>query len=327
LCAIILDSEKLSEPSSSVREKLIDHSKIWQQLEIPKDCFSLIGIELVDLVSPIFAESFSPSEAERMEVALGFVFKEAQKFIIQPLLNQENMFNEARRFYEDVAKELNWTSQVFEDRLFEVNRELSMSGTYTQTSKEIEIGARLCWRNSAKCIGRIAWNTLEVRDRRHCTNPNDMIKEIIEHLKLATGGTNIQSVMTVFRPQFRNELWGLRFWSSQFVRYAGYIDEKTGEILGDPANAKFTSFLIDSDLWSPPYTKTAFDILPIVIKLPNNDTPFVVDLPKTYCHEVMIEHPKFPNVKELNLKWAAVPTISNFVMRIGVRFEILIFDH
>lgn len=321
-CAVILDSEKLSEPMSSVREKLIAHGKIWQQLEIPKDCFSLIGVELIDLVSPIFTESFPPSEAERIEIALAFIFKESQKFIIQPLLNQENTFNEAKRFYEDVAKELNWSSQVFEDRLFEVNREIIMTGTYTQTSKEIEIGARLCWRNSAKCIGRIAWNTLQVRDMRHCTNPNDMIKCIIEHLKLATGGTNIQSVMTVFRPQLRNEIWGLRFWSSQFVRYAGYTDEKTGRILGDPANAKFTSFLIESDLWSPPHTKSAFDILPIVIKLPNNDVPFVIDLPKTYCHEVMIEHPKYPKVKDLNLKWAAVPAISNFVMRIGVRFSI-----
>jgi nitric-oxide synthase, bacterial len=56
-----------------------------------------------------------------------------------------------------------------------------------------------------------------------------------------------------------------------------------------------------------------------VIKLPNNEIPFVIDLPKIFCHEVMIDHPKFPKVRDLNYKWAAVPAISNFVMKIGVR--------
>lgn len=102
-----------------------------------------------------------------------------------------------------------------------------------------------------------------------------MFNEVCDHLKLATGGDSIQSVMTVFRPQQRNEIYGTRFWSSQFVRYAGYEDETTGEVLGDPANANFTSYLIKKGLWSPPTRRTAFDILPIVIKVPGNDKPFV----------------------------------------------------
>lgn len=291
---------------------------MWRQLEAPVDTFTYVGMELIELITPIVMESFPPHHAEKMRSAFAFVFREAKKIIVQPLLNDDNLLSEAKLFYEDVAKELNWTSQVLEDRLFEVSREINISGMYTHTTTEIEIGARLCWRNSAKCIGRIAWNTLEVRDRRHCTNPNEMALEIVEHLKIATAGTNIQSVMTVFRPQQRNELWGLRFWSSQFLRYAGYKDNKTGTILGDPANEKFTSYLIDMKLWSPPQTKSPFDILPLVIKLPYNDIPFVFELPKHVCSEVHIEHPKYPKVKDLNYKWAAVPAISNFVMRIGV---------
>lgn len=71
------------------------------------------------------------------------------------------------------------------------------------------------------------------------------------------------------------------------------------------------------NLWNPPFPRTKFDVLPIVLKMPNNDIPFVYQLPREVTHEVEIEHPKFPKVKELGYKWAAVPAISNFMMIIG----------
>ena len=167
-------------------------------------------------------------------------------------------------------------------------------------------------------VSRIAWNTLVVRDRRHCKQPNEIFREVSEHLKMATDGTNIQSVMTVFRPQKYNEIFGMRFWSSQFVRYAGYIDDNsTGQVLGDPANTAFTSYLIEQGLWKPPVQRSAFDVLPLVLKLPGNSIPFVYELAKNVTHEVCLEHPKFPKVKALKYKWAAVPAISNFKMTLG----------
>lgn len=123
--------------------------------------------------------------------------------------------------------------------------------------------------------------------------------------------------MTVFRPQSIDELWGMRFWSSQFVRYAGYKDTTTDTVLGDPANAEFTAFLIGNKMWNPPTTRSAFDVLPLVLKIPNNDIPFVYELPKEVTHEVELEHPDFPAVKDLGYKWAAVPAISNFMMELG----------
>lgn len=164
---------------------------------------------------------------------------------------------------------------------------------------------------------RIAWNTLVVRDRRYCKQPNEIFHEVGEHLKMATSGTNIQSVMTVFRPQHYSQIWGMRFWSSQFVRYAGYSDSTTKEVLGDPANVEFTSYLIDNNLWSPPVETSAFDVLPVVLKIPGNNVPFLYELPKAITHEVNLEHPKFERVKDLGYKWAAVPAISNFSMTLG----------
>lgn len=108
-----------------------------------------------------------------------------------------------------------------------------------------------------------------------------------------------------------------RFWCSQIVRYAGYVDEQSGAVLGDPANAELTSYLIDRELWIPPEKRSAFDVLPIVLKLPNNEVPFVYELPKDVLFEVNIEHPKYPKLKDLGLKWTTVPAISSFMMNLG----------
>lgn len=37
-----------------------------------------------------------------------------------------------------------------------------------------------------RCIGRIAWNTLVVRDKRHVTDLAEMFAECMEHQRLAT---------------------------------------------------------------------------------------------------------------------------------------------
>jgi len=245
--------------------------------------------------------------------------------IIPPILREEKLVIEAEEFYHAVAGELEWSEQKLNDRLLEVRVEILSTGTYNHTSEELEIGARLAWRNSSKCIGRIAWNTLKVRDRRHVTDPEGIYKEVKEHLHIATCGDNIQSVMTVFRPRKQDETWGLRFWSSQFVRYAGYQldplishkDANEDGILGDPANVEFTKYLIKNKLWSPPRKMSAFDLLPLVLKIPGRDKPFVYSLPDQYIQEVSIEHPDYPGIKNLGLKWAAVPAISNFNMNLG----------
>lgn len=39
----------------------------------------------------------------------------------------------------------------------------------------------------ARCIGRIAWNTLMVRDKRHVTDLDEVFAECMEHQRLAMG--------------------------------------------------------------------------------------------------------------------------------------------
>jgi nitric oxide synthase oxygenase domain/subunit len=234
-----------------------------------------------------------------------------------PKVRQEKLLDEAYRFYRQVQVELEWNEQQFENRMCEVEQEIVVSQTYTQTSKEIEVGGRLAWRNSTKCIGRIAWNTLEVRDCRHITNSDMIFEQIEEHLRIATAGTKIQSVMTCFQPLKPGESIGSRFWSSQCVRYAGYRDATTGQVLGDSANVGLTEYLEAKKLWMPQEPKSEFDILPLVLKQPNQQAPKIRHLAEDCVFEVLLEHPACSEFKTLGLRWTTIPAITNFKLNIG----------
>lgn len=53
-------------------------------------------------------------------------------------------------------------SASHEKRLQEVKNEIFASGIYNLTETELIYGAKLAWRNSARCIGRIQWSKLQV---------------------------------------------------------------------------------------------------------------------------------------------------------------------
>src|ERR1700722_1157352 len=51
-------------------------------------------------------------------------------------------------------------------RMQQVSSEVKAHGTYWHTPEELAFAARVAWRNSSRCIGRLYWRTLRVRDRR-----------------------------------------------------------------------------------------------------------------------------------------------------------------
>src|SRR5688572_14280557 len=55
-----------------------------------------------------------------------------------------------------------------------VSSAIACTGTYTHTLAELEHGAKVAWRNSARCIGRLYWEKLAVRDLRHLDNAADV---------------------------------------------------------------------------------------------------------------------------------------------------------
>src|SRR5216684_2499733 len=144
-------------------------------------------------------------------------------------------------------------------RMQQVSSEVKAHGTYRHTPEELAFAARVAWRNSSRCIGRLYWRSLRVRDRRQVTAAADVAAEAITHLGEATNRGRIRPVITVFAPDAPGRP-GPRILSPQLVRYAGY---QTGTaITGDPLNAELTK-LAHRLGWPGRQPPGRFDVLPL----------------------------------------------------------------
>ncbi|WP_239114660.1 nitric oxide synthase oxygenase [Planotetraspora kaengkrachanensis] len=205
-------------------------------------------------------------------------------------------------------------------RLREVAREISQTGTYTHTPGELAFGARVAWRNSNKCIGRLYWKSLRVRDRRHVDTADGVADECVEHLRVATNKGKIRPTVTVFAPDRPGEHAPV-IWNDQLIRYAGYT-RPDGSVVGDPANAEVTEAAVRLG-WRGRGTR--FDVLPLVVEA--KGTPALRELPPEVVLEVPLRHPSFRWFADLGLKWHAVPVISNMCLEIGgVRYPCAPFN-
>jgi nitric-oxide synthase, bacterial len=208
-------------------------------------------------------------------------------------------------------------------RLQHVRREIDASGTYRHTPDELAFGARVAWRNSSRCIGRLYWQSLRVRDRREVTAAPDIVAESVTHLREATNGGRIRPVITVFAPDAPGRP-GPRILNSQLVRYAGY-QTAGGTVIGDPASADLTRFAVDLG-WPGGRPAGRFDILPLLVQ--EAGAPVTVHgMPADAVLEVAIEHPEFRWFADLGLRWYAVPVISDMYLDIGgVRYPAAPFN-
>ena len=197
-------------------------------------------------------------------------------------------------------------------RLSEVQAEIERTGTYWQTDDELAYGAQVAWRNSTRCIGRLHWQSLTVRDMRHLSTAEEIFDALIEHIQVATNGGKIRSTITVFAPAAPGQP-GIRIWNPQLIRYAGYR-QPDGSIVGDPLHVELTEAL--RRLGWQGGAGTPFDVLPLVIQLPNQ-LPRLFELPQEVVLEVPLSHPDYPWFTKLGLKWHALPVISNMRLEIG----------
>jgi nitric-oxide synthase, bacterial len=208
-------------------------------------------------------------------------------------------------------------------RLVQVRDEFSRTGAYTQTFDELTYAARTAWRNSVRCIGRLYWQGLTVRDFRHAKTADAMFTAIFEHIEMATNGGNIRPILTAFAPE-TPERPAARVWSPQLFRYAGYTGQN-GSILGDPGNAELTKIAMSLG-WTPPARRSAFDLLPVIVQAPGQPAEFR-ELPSNLVMEVDIVHPDFSWFADLNLKWYAVPAVSNMLFDAsGLRYPAAPFN-
>jgi nitric-oxide synthase len=207
----------------------------------------------------------------------------------------------------------NLSADSADDRLTQVRREIESTGTYRHTAAELTFAARVAWRNSSRCIGRLYWRSLRLRDRRHVGSAADIASECVAHLRAATNGGRIRPLITVFAPDAPGEP-GPRILGSQLVRYAGHCDS-AGQITGDPANARQTR-LATTVGWRPRGRPGRFDVLPLIIQTPAESLTWH-EVPVDAVLEVPLVHPDHAWFAELGLRWYAVPVISDMQLEAG----------
>jgi len=198
-----------------------------------------------------------------------------------------------------------------QERMVEICRNYRRSRTYWQTEDELVYGAKVAWRNSTRCIGRIFWETLIVRDLRHLTTAEEIFAAIVEHVQQATNGGNIRATISIFAPD-SPEQPGIRIWNPQLIRYAGY-PQADGSIIGDPAQTELTE-ICQSLGWQGQGSR--FDVLPLIIQMPG-EKPQWFELPPEVVMEVPMTHPDYEWFAELGLRWHALPAVSDWRLEIG----------
>ena len=231
----------------------------------------------------------------------------------QRILSPLARLDEAEAFLLSYARNHDVSPQNYQRRWADVRRSLLRNGHYDHTTKELAYGAKLAWRNHARCIGRLFWDGLELRDRRHMTEPDAMFVDVCDHLSKATSDGRIRPIITVY-PALRPNSRASFIENAQIVQYAGYLG-KNGHIIGDRKNIELTR-IAQSMGWTPKDAPSAFDILPVLMR-DTQDHRHMFPLPQDAVREVPIRHPTFPALQDLSLRWYAVPLVSDLFLTIG----------
>ncbi|GIO33053.1 nitric oxide synthase oxygenase [Paenibacillus albilobatus] len=220
------------------------------------------------------------------------------------------LLREAEDYIKACYAELGKTEREAAARLADIQKEIESTGTYGHTFEELEHGAKMAWRNSNRCIGRLFWDSMVVRDQRHLEHPDDIYSALLAHIGEATNGGKIVPTLSVFKPAGPSGS-GVRIWNHQLIRYAGYGAEDG--IVGDPASVPFTNVCLKMG-WRGKGTR--FDVLPLVIQAEGRE-PALYPIPEELVLEVPLTHPDYPAFGDMGLRWYAVPIISDMELVIG----------
>lgn len=205
------------------------------------------------------------------------------------------MIEKAIAFIKQVGKELNWEPSTTKLRVEAITKEIALTGTYVHTTEELTYGARLAWRNSNRCIGRLIWDKLRVIDMRHITEESDYLKAFETHIQSATNDGKIIPTITIFN---QSEHINFELINDQLIRYTeDPIVKETKQLISHTGYTDFGRFL------------------PLLYRYNNSYHTF--DIQPDLMKEVEIQHPDFPKFNDLQLKWYAVPIISGMELRIG----------
>jgi len=197
------------------------------------------------------------------------------------------------------------------ERLGTVMEAIGTQGSWRKTTDELAFAAQLAWRNAPRCIGRLYWKGLHLRDGRDLQTADDIALALFEHMRFAFNGGAIRPAITVF-DHGAPEGQAPRIWNPQLQLYAGYR-LRSGQQVGDPAQNALTEAIMALG-WEP--SGSQFEILPLVIQ-GSDGHPRVFELPLDVRHEVPLSHPGYPNFNALKLRWHAIPFVSDLRLDAG----------
>ncbi len=115
-------------------------------------------------------------------------------FSLQPM---QHPMSEAASFLRQMATETGGEHDLAQ-RLDHLHCAFARTGTWQPSADELTFGARLAWRNSVRCVGRMFWPSLKVFDARAARTTGDMFAAILDHIDWATNGGDIRPAITVF---------------------------------------------------------------------------------------------------------------------------------
>lgn len=127
------------------------------------------------------------------------------------------LFEKAKSFIKQMGNELNIEEDTINKRLLSIQQEIEHTGSYIHTTEELTYGARLAWRNSNRCIGRLIWDKLNVVDMRHVSEEKDYLTALETHIERATNNGKIIPTITIFNQQANINFELL---NDQLIRYA-----------------------------------------------------------------------------------------------------------
>lgn len=225
-------------------------------------------------------------------------------FSLQPMLHP---MREAESFLRQMAAETGG-EQDLAQRLDDLRCAFAHTGTWQPSADELTFGARLAWRNSVRCVGRMFWPSLKVVDARAARTTGDMYAAILDHIDWATNGGDIRPAITVFSADGPK----MRILNGQLILFAGYV-HADGSVLGDPRNVTLTR-LAQKLGWTG--AGTPFDVLPLVLRI-GNAAPQLYEIPHAKILRVKIRHPECAGIAALGLQWFALPAVANMALDMG----------
>jgi nitric-oxide synthase len=224
--------------------------------------------------------------------------------------SQDVILKEAKNFIDQYYEEVDKIEVT--KRWAEIESQIKNTGTYVHTYEELNYGAKLAWRNSNRCIGRLFWKTLKVIDQRNANHEEAFLVALHDHIEIANGKNKVRSAISIFSSLSNNpSLLNFTIKNYTLIMYAGY--KKNEKFIGDPANVDFTKYC-QSLGWEG--AGTPFDVLPVIYNI-NSGKDKYHQLPENLITEIKITHPNYRWFENFNLKWYKLPIISNMTLDIG----------